>query len=381
MESKTKKIANLLRSLNWYLDYYTFRLFNKNIKIDHDKIKNILIVEIKLIGDILVTEPSIKALKKEFPNAKITMMVPPGMEPVITNNPHINEIISITNEDIEKNFNDILNKIKDQYDLAVIFHPGSKLISNLLKKANIPYRIGCTKVGFVEGKGYNLTHKTHPTFKLKHKVNDNLDVLKTIGINVEKEEDKYPELYIPKKDKLKISSLLKKKRFSKKDFLVCLHTNPNHNSHRWIDERFTELSKRLIKEYKAKLIFTGIESHVDNIKEITKNLKDKDYLILAGKTNLKQYFEALKICNIVITVDTSAMLIGGAVKTPTITLYGAGNPKIWHPYCKTHIDIYKNEVCTSCMKHKCPRKGKRNMECMKAIQVEDILEAVKKLSS
>lgn len=376
MESKIKKISNFLRSSNWYLDYYIFKLFNKTIRIDHNKIKKILIVELKLIGDILVITPSIKALRRKFPNAKITVMIPPSMKPVITNNPYINKIISTTNEEIKKNFNNILTKIKCQYDLAIIFHPGSKLISKLIYKAKIPYRIGCTKVGFIEGKGYHLTHKTHPTFKLKHKVNDNLDVIKTIGVNVKEEQDRYPELYIPKKDKIKIERILKKKGFSKKDFLICIHTNPNHNSHRWIEERFRELSKRLIEIYKAKLIFTGMKKHINDIKEITKDLKNKDYFILAGKTNLKQYFEALKVCNIVITVDTSAMLIAGAVKTPVITLYGAGNPKIWHPYCETHIDIYKNEVCTSCMKHKCFRKGKRHMECMKAITVNDVLEAV-----
>ena len=376
MESNIKKVSNILRSLNWYLDYYIFKLSNKTVKIDHDKIKRVLIVELKLIGDILVTTPSIKAIKKRYPDSKITMMVPPRMEPIITNNPNINKIISIANEDIKSNFNEILTKIKDKYDLAVIFHPGSRLISKLIYKANIPYRIGCTKVGFIEGKGYNLTHKTHPTFELKHKVDDNLDVLKTIGINVEKEEDKYPELYIPQKDKVKIESLLNKKGFSKNDFLICIHTNPNHNSHRWIKERFTDLSDTLINKYKAKLIFTGTEDHIENIKEITKDLGNKNYLILAGKTNLKQYFEALRICSIVITVDTSAMLIAGAVKTPVITLYGAGNPRIWHPYCDNHIDIHKNEVCTSCMKHECFRKNERYMECMKSIMVKDVLDAV-----
>src|SRR3989344_2503411 len=255
MESNIKKFS------------YIFKLSNKTIKIDHDKIKRVLIVELKLIGDILVTTPSIKAIKKRYPDSKITMMVPPRMEPIITNNPNINKIISISNKDIKSNFNEILTKIRDKYDLAVIFHPGSRLISKLIYKANIPYRIGCTKVGFLEGKGYNL----------KHKVNDNLDVLKTIGINVEKEEDKYPELYIPQKDKVKIESLLNKKGFSKNDFLICIHTNPNHNSHRWIKERFTDLSDTLINKYKAKLIFTGTEDHIENIKEITKDLGNKNY--------------------------------------------------------------------------------------------------------
>ena len=123
MESNIKKVSNLLRSLNWYLDYYIFKLSNKTIKIDHDKIKRVLIVELKLIGDILVTTPSIKAIKKRYPDSKITMMVPPRMEPIITNNPNINKIISISNKDIKSNFNEILTKIRDKYDLAVIFHP------------------------------------------------------------------------------------------------------------------------------------------------------------------------------------------------------------------------------------------------------------------
>ena len=80
-----------------------------------------------------------------------------------------------------------------------------------------------------------------------------------------------------------------------------------------------------------------------------------------------------------ISNDTGPMHVAAAFKTPVIALFGAGNPEIWHPYSKKSVVIYKDNVCTSCMKLKCPSKGEKEKECMKSIQIEDILSLVGKI--
>ncbi|MBL7147229.1 MAG: glycosyltransferase family 9 protein [Nanoarchaeota archaeon] len=379
METFTKKLANLFRILAWYRDYVLFKsikLFTGTKKLPKN-IQNILVIELLYIGDVIAITPTIRALKQKFPDAKIDVMLRPSMADVLTRNPNINKIITYDKQDFEQKFNAIVNEIKGKYDLAILFHPGVDIgnykVSKLLKNAQIPFRIGCTKVGFLEGKGFFMHRKTKPTFRIKHKVEDNLDVIRTIGVNI---TDKHLELYITKQAEKYITNLLKKEKINKKDFLIAIHAAPQHKTHEWIPERFANVADELIKKYKAKIIFTGSQRDVEYNQGIISLMKGKA-VDLAGKTDLKQFFASIKIANLVINVDTSAMHIAAAFNKPIIALFGAGNPRIWRPYCKKSIVIFKEkESCTSCMKHKC----KKNYKCMKSITEKDVLNAVEKLN-
>lgn len=378
METFTKKLANLLRILAWYGDYAIFkatRLFTGTKKLSKN-IQNILVVELLYIGDVIAITPTIRALKQKFPNANIDVMLRPSMKEVLTGNPCINKILVYDKQDFEKRFTSIINEIKGKYDLAILLHPGVDIgnykVSILLKEAKIPFRLGCTKVGLLEGKGFFMHRKTKPTFKLKHKIEDNLDVVRTIGADI---TNKHLELYTTKEAENYINKLLKRDGIIKESFAIVIHAAPQHKTHEWIEERFANVADKLIEQYNSKIIFTGLEKDREHNQKII-NLMTNKAINLAGKANTKQFFAIIKRANFVISVDTSAMHVAAAFNKPIIALFGAGNPRIWRPYSEKSIVIFKEkESCTSCMKHNC----KKGYTCMKTITERDVLNAVEKI--
>ncbi len=377
MESKIKKISDFLRSAAWFVDYGIYLLLSPyKFKKKPETFKNILVVEMLYIGDLIVITPTIRAIKKAYPESKITVMTQTSMREVISGNPNVNEVISYTNAEIKHKLSGIANTLKNKYDLAIILHPGIEIgsyrISKLIYKTGIPFRIGSTKVGLLEGKGFFLHRKTKPTFKLKHKIDDNLDVVKTIGI---KTNDKHLEVYTTPDSDDYVDRLLKKNKIHPEDFVVLIHPAPRHKTHAWIDERFAKLADSLIEKYGAKIVFPGsVPDFVFNTNTI-KSMKHSS-INLAGLTDIKQLFSLVKRANLVISVDTGTMHIAAALGRPVVALFGAGNPNIWKPYSDNALYIFKDgETCTSCMKHKC----KRDMECMKAIKIEDVLEKIQEL--
>ncbi len=369
LEDKLRIISNIFD----YSLHKTRNLFTKKPSLNN--VKNILVIELKRIGDILVATPTLKALKKNFPQANIDIVIPPGMEEVLLLNPNINKILVWDRDKIKENYNIYLQQIKEKYDLGIILHNGTYLVSKLLKDANIPYRIGCTKVGLSEPKGYFLTKQLLPDRKLKHKIEDNLDVLKLININ--NIEDKSPEAYVSKEADLWAKQKFKEHKINSKDFIVVFSvvswTHPT-----WFKERFAELADKLIEDYKAKIIFLGTDKEKNFIEEIKISMKNKS-LDLAGKTSIQELFSLIKRANLVIGIDSASTNIAAALSKPVIALFGAGDKTIWQPYNKNSISIQKEEVCTACMKSECKWKDERNLECMKAISVEDVLNAVEKL--
>ena len=125
METIGKKIANFFRSLAWFADYGLFLLVNPfKFKAKPKAFKNILVVEMLYIGDVIVITPAIRALKRRYPEAKITAMVNTSMVDVISGNPNVDSIISYSPEDLNYKFSRIADSLKGKYDLGVIFHPG-----------------------------------------------------------------------------------------------------------------------------------------------------------------------------------------------------------------------------------------------------------------
>ena len=55
----------------------------------------ILLIRLRLIGDVVFTTPAVAAVRARFPDARLTYLVEPAAEPVIRHNPHVNEVIVI----------------------------------------------------------------------------------------------------------------------------------------------------------------------------------------------------------------------------------------------------------------------------------------------
>src|SRR3989344_7286184 len=178
MESLSKKIENKIKNIALFADYFLFFLLCPiKLKPFPKQIKNILIIDLLEIGDLIVTTPVIRALRQKYPNAKIDFLLKEKMKDVLSGNPNLNEIIPYN-----KN---ILNYLKTKnYDLSILLHPGSFKISLLLLKSRAKYRVGCTKSGISEGKGFFLNKKIFPNTTIQHKIEDNLDVVRAINADV-----------------------------------------------------------------------------------------------------------------------------------------------------------------------------------------------------
>lgn len=325
-----------------------------------EDVNKILIVEFGFVGDLIVTTPVYRALKHRYPHAEIDVIIQKGMRDVLHGNTNISNLIESSPKEVHK----LLPEIKDKYDLGIILHYGSWKISKLLKKAKIPFRIGCTRPGITEGKGFSLHRKTKPSF-WKLKILDNLDVIKTIGITPDKIS---PELFVDSSVESDILSRLPEK-------YVVIHASPQHQNHKWFIDRWAKVADSV----SFPVIFTGSKKDSEYNQRIME-LMNKDARNLAG-TSLKEFFAIIKNASLVISVDTSAMHVAAAFNKRVISLFGAGDPNVWKPYADDSTVLFHGadpKVCTTCLRHKCRFKDERIMECMKAISVEEVIRSIER---
>ena len=143
----------------------------------------ILLVRLRLIGDVVFTTPAIRAIRRHYPDARITYVVEEEAAPVVRGNPHLDEVIVLTSPRAAGRLRADLAVIRrlrrERYDLAIDFHGGPR--SSLLTWASgAPERIGFEVVG---RSWMYTTRVARPRgLRPRHSVVSQWDVLLPLGI-------------------------------------------------------------------------------------------------------------------------------------------------------------------------------------------------------
>ena len=155
-------------------------------------LKRILVIRTDRIGDVILSTPLIKALRKNFPRSFIAVMVRPYARDIVLGNPYLNETIIYDKYGAQRPFWKSIKFAwdlkKKKFDLALILHPTNRahLVTFL---AGIKKRIG-----FDRKMGFLLTDKIEHRKQegQKHELEYTLDVIRRLGIEP---EDK--DLFMP----------------------------------------------------------------------------------------------------------------------------------------------------------------------------------------
>ena len=351
--------------------------------IDRANIRNILIFKLCCIGDIVMMTPSINVLKKNFPDAKITIAVNSWVKNITDYLSNVDTVI-ISDALYEKTLAgrlagaaSLISELrKEKFDLVLLGHRNN-IFGLITKLAGIKYRLGFCGTKF-------LTH-CEPFRDDVHESKRYLRILQSIGID----DDKcLPELrrFFPREKILTDTGVDPKKRVVGIFPFGGINPGTDMNIKRWELEKFVELTYRISKEFPEIriLLFEGSEK--------SEKLGERDF---ANNVKISKVDTGLiSACDLMICNDTGAMHIAAAFGIPTMTIFGPTNPKILAPLNppgeNIHEVIRKGVECSPCYnttnaidknnsKYWQGNKFicyKGTHECMKLISVDEVFDRV-----
>lgn len=139
----------------------------------------------------------------------------------------------------------------------------------------------------------------------------------------------------------------------------------------WPVENFAELGSRLISELSLFPIVFGGPGDIPVAKQFLKRWGKG--ACAAGELGVRPAAAALARCRLYVGNDTGTMHLAAAVATPCVGIFSARNwPGEWEPYGSGHIALRRSVPCEGCKLEVCTKEG---MRCIKAIGVEDVLQA------
>lgn len=337
-----------------YLKYYLAN-HPKQLK-NIDELKNIpstfLVISNTALGDLLLSTPAIKSLKKSFPDSKIIALIHKNYIPMVEDFKYIDQIIPFYGG--WKKFFHTIGKIKKfKPQIALIFH------------GNGPQDV---QLAIYSGCEYILKHTNNSPLKKylsydfkkeeKHIIEERVDLVRKIGGQHIDTTMELPTYENPK--------LIKKFQFLK-DY-IGFQVGASELYRAWPTDRFVQLAKLLLKDGKN-IAIIGIEEESFIAEKIIKECKSNDIVNLCGKTTIEELPYAVKNLKYVITPDTGTMHLAIALKIPTICLYSPSNPNYTGPYQDRHLHhvIKKNGEFVNNK----PKKQRSN-KAMEMISVNDV---------
>lgn len=312
-----------------------------NQQFNLDQIRRILILRMATVGETILTTPVIRALRERFPYAYIAYMVNPGREELVSENPNLNEVITYRTSIPSL----IYEMAKRSFDMVVVLQPTFRLVVHTFL-ARIPFRIGFETNS---GKGC-LLHAAAPNNIKQHEIERYLDVVRGIGIEPDSHE---PEMFVNAAAQTWANDFLAADGVPSDQLLIGLNPGSSSLSRRWSRDGFAEVGDRLHQQHNAQILITAGDAEGRLPHDIARRMSCSP-IIVTGVTPM-QLGAIIQKCHLYISNDTGPMHISTALRTPTIGLFGASNPRQWGPNWHPHTIIARDS--------------------MEEIGVEDVLEA------
>ena len=299
-----------------------------------ESFKNILIIKPSSLGDIVLALPALTALRKNFPEAKISWLIRPEFAPLIENHPHLTETILFDRRFLgqawyrPRALASLLSLIRrlrhSKFDTVID-------LQGLFRTASLAWLSGCKKrlgmAGARELAHIFYTHKVAQDRDCIHIVDYYLKIVRTTGVF----ETQAPFLLpVDSAAADAVNRLLITKGIEPNNYAVFVPTSA-HRDKCWPVERFAALADKISSQFHLSIIATGAASEKSTIERL-RNLANVSIANFADATSLSELVALLKAARLVVSNDTGPGHIAAAEGTPLVLIFGRSNPARIAPY-------------------------------------------------
>jgi ADP-heptose:LPS heptosyltransferase len=346
--------------------------------------RNILLLRLERIGDLLMTLGAIEAVRTRAPGAKIHLVVGSwnaslaGLLPGIDSCETL-DVSWLARQDSGASIGTLVRaawswRARD-FDLALNFEPDIR--SNLLLALSGAPRC----VGFSSGGGGAFLTTALDYVPGAHTATNALRIVDaSLHAAAGEALHQYPRLPVSAAARQAASSLLGSRETGR--VLVGIHASGGRDIKQWHMDRFAQLATRLSREHAATIVLTGTSGDRPLVDRIASALPaDVTVLDVAGAMELPVFAGLLEQLSLFITADTGPMHLAAAVGTPIVALFGPSDPARYGPLTDRARVLTAGLWCRPCNRVRRPpaRCAGGVPDCLNLIDVDAVCRAADEL--
>ncbi len=334
--------------------------------------KKILIIRFSAMGDVILTTPVIRMLKKRFPEARVDFLVKEEYAPLLSANPHLHAVHRFPTHGGAEAKRRCLRAVRAEHYDAILdlqVSPRSRL-----------YRTAA-------GAGKKVTYKTRrwPRFLLVHfrvkRYADDvpvplrfLEAIRPWGVE---DDGLGAELWIDGQAERTIEKYLKDLGWNGAKPLMVLAPGAGRETKKWPAERFAEVGSHFQDDYVV--VLAGGPKDAEVCRSVALGMKMKPF-VLAGALSLRKTAALISRSRLVLSNDTGLMHMAMALGISTVALFGPTHRLFgFFPFRGRSRVVEKDLSCRPCSYHGTATCPKGHFRCMKEITPEEVISAIRQL--
>ncbi|MEO5896101.1 MAG: glycosyltransferase family 9 protein [Vicinamibacterales bacterium] len=346
----------------------------------------VLLIRLRLIGDVVFTTPIPRAIKRAFPGALVSYLVEEAAAPVVATNPYIDDVIVIPRaRGMRRVMDDVrlaLRLRRKRYDIVIDLHGGPRS-SWITWASGAGQRIGYE----IKGRGWMYSRQVARPRELRarHSVMNQWDLLEAIdgwpGGPPDPARDAVDMPSDPGADAA-IERRLAAVGITPSDELILAHVSAGNPFRRWPEPAFTEVLATLARESPRRrvIVSSGPSDHAAAVRiaEAARRAlgEHAGRIVEFGEFNLSELRSLIARSRLFIGGDTGPLHIAATTATPIVGLYGPTLPARSAPWRDPAIRSEALEViglpCRPCEQRVCVLGDFR---CLTTLQPADVISA------
>jgi predicted lipopolysaccharide heptosyltransferase III len=285
-----------------------------------------LLLQLKRIGDLILTTPALAALRDNFPDAQLTIIVSSECADLLPAISNVDRTLMA-----QRNARDLalfFSVAVSRFDCCIDFtrNDRSAFLAFLsgARRRVVSYRV--REQSGMRGRAY--TDFVNVRMRDTHTIDYNLALLEPLGVRAA--ASSAPHLELPQVAHEKADALRRDWKINK-PYLI-LHPGSARREKLWEPERWAELIDHFGRNNDIGLVLTSgpsadEQAHIAAIK----NKVQQQIIDLSGKTSLLALAALIGQARLLVTVDSAPMHLAVATRTPQVVLFGPTNPFHWRP--------------------------------------------------
>jgi lipopolysaccharide heptosyltransferase II len=339
--------------------------------IDWSAVERVLVIRLRSIGDTVLATPTLTALRRHLPSARIDILLEDWVAPLLSGHRSIDRVMT-TGTTLAERTRAALRLRRERYDVVINLHGGTTS-TFFTRAAGAPVRAGYSNYRYA----FLYTHlldssadfwERSPT----HSVEQQLALAGSLGVPVD--PDIPTSLSIDADAESSVLGRLAATRNGGKPFAL-VHPAAAFETKQWAADKFARAVEYLDSRGLAAVAVAGPgeQAVLDRLTELS-----KVPVTAFSDLSLPEITALASNARVFVGNDSGIAHIAAAVGTPPLVIFGSSNRDHWRPWTPGPSEIVFDEYpCQPCPGYECAVFG--DSRCIRDVSVDEVIKALDRL--
>ncbi|HYH85195.1 MAG TPA: glycosyltransferase family 9 protein [Pyrinomonadaceae bacterium] len=340
---------------------------------DWATVRRVLVVRLRSIGDTVLATPSLHALRRFLPDARIDILLEDWVAPLLEGSQEVDRVVTVERKSTASRLLVARRLRAENYDVVYNLHGGST--AALLTRATGARH----RVGFADYAYASLhNHAAPPSSELwgrgkTHSVEQQLALLGWTGVPVT--DRPATRLAVTTEAAASVARRLREAGIREGVAFVLVHPAAAFDTKTWAAENFAR-----VVEFLAARGLAAVAVASPSEAKVVADVSSRARAPLVSFTDLRlpEITALAARASLFVGNDSGVAHIAAAVGVPQVVVFGSSNVAHWRPWAEARAEVVREEMpCAPCPGYTCAEFDAP--ECIRRVSVERVMEAVERV--